>query len=164
MAVQNLNIAEILVTIGDYLKSNKNIKDFCVENFEKQVSVQLGEVLDTEEPTTDDCPYIVIFAGNKEEGTSLATCTYSMVIAAGISTKPFSKVETAAGSIIHIGYDLINNFLTLIQQELNKRRLANNVTVNVIGSMNADGSHWAGTMELSYQIDQVLGMSKMQEV
>ena len=164
MAVQNLNIADIIVTLGDYLKSNQNIKDFCVDNFEKEVSVQLGEVLDKEEPTSDDCPYIIILSGSKEEGTALTTCTYRMVIAAGVATEPFSKVETDAGSIIHTGYDLINNFLTLIQKELNKRRLASNVTVNIIGSMNADGSHWAGTMEVLYQIDQVLGISIMQEV
>lgn len=163
MALQNLDMADIFITLGDYLQNNENIKEFCADHFGKELTVKLGAVLENEELDVTDCPYILILDGGKTEGLAVNPCTYNMLVDAGIATAEFATFITDSGSIMHEGYDLINKFLTLLQTEINKLRIINEITVTVSGAMNTNGSHWAGVMELSFEVEQIQG-TKIQQI
>ena len=156
MAIQQLDIAEWLLTIGDYIKKDEKIAAFCTEHFTEELKVQAGELLKSEEPKEEDCPGIQIFGAMKTEGLYQTECEYSCGIGVCISADS-TTFKSTGGTVMHNGFDLISKLLTLIQEELNLYKPMAKVEASVAGVANPSGTFWIAGMDVTWIIEQTLG-------
>lgn len=157
--MQQLDMAAVMLTVGDTISQDEAITTFCSNNFAKAVTIQVGEMLPDEQPAEENAPYVVILNGKKSEG-AISVCSYSMSLVVGINSASRDKFETEAGSVMHDGYQLLSQFMLLIQKELNEYRQIAQADTEVIGAASPDGTHWVGTMELTWEIAQALGTNQ----
>ncbi len=166
--LQNIDISDAQLTVGDYLAADSNIKDFCQTNFGKPPTIYTGEFLRKHLPAAADCPYIVIYGFTKREGLNVQYCRYRCTIAVGVSGKPNAGfVENDTGVKILDAYDVCAKLMTLIQQELNKRM--NGTRPLAIcesegpGPITPNGDHWAGVLKCQWHIYQTIGTSTVEK-
>lgn len=158
--MQQLDMAAVMLKVGDVLRQDDAIKAFCYTNRAETLKVQVGEVLPDEQPGENDAPYVVILSGKKSEGANLSACSYSMSLVVGINSASRDRFETTDGSVMHDGYQLLNQFMTLIQKTLDDYRQIAQVETEVIGSASPDGTHWVGTMDVTWEIEQTIGFNQ----
>ena len=68
MALQNLDISETLISLGNFLQNDSAIQDFCMDHFGEPIKVYVGDFVRKTIPTSADCPYIVLTDFKKKEG------------------------------------------------------------------------------------------------
>lgn len=91
---RTLPLTTIIDTWQKALAESTEINDFCLEKYSKKPKIFVG-INRKKPPTEDDCPYIVIRPGVKEEGE---LDSYSYVISVGWAIK--NGKETQIGSVI----------------------------------------------------------------
>lgn len=158
--MQQLDIADVMIKAGDILLADSAVQAFCSENMAKALTVQVGEVLPDEQPTEENAPYIAILDGDSKEGAEVNPCQYSMSLIIGVKSESRNLVETEAGSVVHEGYSLLSEFMTLIKKTLNNYRQISQMESRILGAASPDGTHWVGTMDLTWEIEQVIGYNQ----
>lgn len=158
--MQQLDMAAVMLKAGDVLGQDDAIKTFCSENRAETLTIQVGEVLPDELPGENDAPYVVILDGKKNEGANVSSCSYSMSLIVGINSASRDRFETDAGSVMHDGYQLLSQFMLLIQKTLGDYRQIAQVENDIQGAASPDGTHWVGTMNLTWEIEQAIGYNQ----
>lgn len=156
-------------SLGKYLLENENIKDFCETQFGKPLTVYVGEILRKTIPTKKETPYVVIQELAKKEGTRELVngkCEYTCTFFVGVEGEK-DKLVYDDGLYFYDGCDVLDEFIELIQSELNKRkdgdRLPEQVSVTILGALEPDGTHWGATMEYRWKIHQTLNYNVQDE-
>lgn len=156
--MQQIDMSTVMLKIGDAILSNQAVKDFCTTNYAKDLSIQVGDVLDDEVPTEDDAPYAIIYEGKKNEGGPV--CEYSVKIFIGVKSNSRDRFTTTAGSVMHEGYNDASLFMNTIQTALNDYRKMASANTELLGSASPDGTYWGCYIECSWEIDQALGFNQ----
>jgi hypothetical protein len=167
MALQNLDISETLLNLGVYLKTNKNINDFCRTQFTKELKVYAGDFLRKDIPEVKDCPYIVLTDFKKKEGQNIEFCEYKVTVFLGVGSDKLEYVEEQ-GVIIPDIYDVGAKLMTLIEQEFNnpeeRNRPISRIDTSGLYPLNPAGTHWVGRMDIAFRIYQTLGTTYQEEL
>lgn len=165
--MQNLDISDGLIRLGKKLKNDKDISDFCREQFGKTVTVFVGDTLRSQEPTLNRTPYIVITDFRKQEGQDIEFCPYSFTIYVGVGGEKSELVEDENGLLMPDLFDVGAKFMTLIEDVLNdpSKNLRPCSKVNTAGPFALDpaGKHWLGKMEIVKRVYQHLGTSYQED-
>lgn len=165
MAIQNANLMEIALNIGDFIKNNDNINEFVREQFDKELTVAVGEMLQSQIPVTENTPYIVLFDWDKKEGIHVEYCTYSCVIAIGVGKGVRNDfVEDKNGVLFLDAYDVSQQFTQLVISEINnrndKQRPLSVVATKGTYPIEPDGSHWRTFVECTWRVYQTMGFNQ----
>lgn len=163
------NLLDIGLTLARYLRDDSQIQAFCQEHFGKKPTFIVGEVLRRDIPTMDKCPYIVITNLQKKEGTRILVknrVEYSAQFYIGIDTNYQLSAESDSVYVTD-PCTVISEFMGLIQERINERkdrsRPVDECTTEILGSMEPNGGHWVGTMDMTWRIDQTLNLIQNEE-
>lgn len=157
------------MVLAKYLNEDEKIKTFCQEKFGKELKIYVGELLRKTIPTSKDCPYIVITELSKREGTREEVnhkVEYACTMYIGIGAERNKLIEED-GIIMYEGCKNLGDFMNLVQMELTRRndgeRPFNQVEATIVGSIEPDGSHWGGTLNCRWKMEQFIGLSQMEQ-
>ena len=98
--ISTVPMREIHRRLAQALASNANVVAFCTEKYGKAPRVLLG--LGRQKLQESDCPFIVVFPGQKTEGTVLGQFTYKISVGWCVYNE---AVETANGVTYMAGSD-----------------------------------------------------------
>lgn len=164
MALQNLDISDTLISLGDFLKKDADIQEFCGEHFVEPLKVYVGDFVRKTIPTSADCPYIVLTDFKKKEGQNIDFCEYNVVLLVGVSSDE-SMVEVDSVLMLDV-YDVGAKFMTLIESVFNDKtkRYRPLSRCDTDGPYPLDVKHWVGKMDLTWRIYQTLGTTYQEEL
>ena len=94
--LQNLDISNTLVALGEFIKNDTDIQSFCEENFTEDLSVYVGDFTRKTIPTAANCPYIVLTDFKKKEGQNIEFCEYHTTAFVGVSVDVLTEDETTS--------------------------------------------------------------------
>lgn len=158
--MQNVDGADGLLSIAKYLKDDGAIIDFCKYQFDKELTVAVGDLPRLKIPTVKETPYIVLTDFAKKEGLNIEFNNYKFNLYVGVGSDKVEYVDDN-GILIPDLYDVGSHFMTLIQDELNKRRNYDRPISSLItdGPYPVDpaGKHWAGRMTINLRINTTIG-------
>lgn len=164
MAIQNLNLMDIALKIGSFIKNNVYIQDFIREQFDRELQVRVGEMLHFQLPNTEDTPYIVIYDLKKREGIHIDFCTYSCNIAIGVGNGARQEFVADENDIAFLdAYDVSHQLVNLVIDEINNRedKVRPLASVETKGPfpIEPDGSHWLANIECTWRVYQTMGFN-----
>ena len=164
MALQNLDISDTLISLGNFLKSDAAIQEFCEDHFNESPKIYVGDFARKTIPTSADCPYIVITDFVKKEGQNIEFCDYKAVLFVGLSS---DETLVSVDDILMLDvYDLGAKFMTLIEDVFNDKTKRNRPLsrCETSGPYPLDVKHWVGRMDLTWRIYQTLGTTYQEEL
>lgn len=98
--MQTITLSSILQKWEAALLASSAIQDFCMEKYNKAPTLYVG--YDKKRPaTTADCPVIILFTGNKDEGLEQDIFTYRASIGWSVANK--NKDTSTPGVIRYPG-------------------------------------------------------------
>ena len=187
--LQNLDISDTLLSLGIFIKKDEAIKEFCTQNFTKDLSVYVGDFTRQTIPSVADSPYIVLTDFSKKEGQNIDFCEYHVTAIVGLSvdvladymwTNATDTRWTGAeycewGSPPYIShenvlmldvFDVGAKFMTLLESIFNDKtkRYRPLSRCETTGPQPLDAKHWFGMMELTWRIYQTLGLTYQEEL
>mgnify|MGYP001164217733 CR=1 FL=1 len=136
------------------LENSERLKEYCQSKYQKDPKFYFGG--DPKNPPQEnDCPYIVIIPGSKEEGLSLSPFSYTVYVFCVIAQQGIVKtdVETKLSGTVEI-----SEISQIVYEELQT-----NLVDNPISSMNMDiitdtkFPQFASHMILITEIDPAMG-------
>lgn len=78
MALQNLDISDTLLSIGNFVKNDAAVQEFCDSHFDNELKVFVGDFARKNIPVAADCPYIVFTDFRKKRGRTLSSVTTTL--------------------------------------------------------------------------------------
>ena len=165
--LNNIDISNAMIDIGNYLKDNPNIKAFCQEQFGKELTVIVGATLRRQLPGHDKTPYVHFYNFDKREGVDVEWCRYRGNILVGVGTGANNDFVEDGGVYILDAYDVTTKLMNLIIKELNdykeKSRPLSTVETEGPDPIEADGSVWAGFLNCTWRVYQSMGRAVNEE-
>lgn len=164
MALQNLDISDTLISLGNFLKNDSAIQEFCGDHFNESLKIYVGDFARKTIPTAADCPYIVITDFAKKEGQNIEFCDYKAVLFVGLSS---DETLVSVDDVLMLDvYDLGAKFMTLIEDVFNDKAKRNRPLsrCETVGPYPLDVKHWVGRMDLTWRIYQTLGTTYQEEL
>ena len=167
--LQNLDISNTLIELGNFLKGDSAIQEFCDDNFSQELKVYVGDFTRKTIPSVKDCPYIVITDFKKKEGQNIEFCSYGATLFVGVSANEETFVELENGQddvyLLDV-YDVTAKFMTLIENVFNDKTKRNRPLsrCDTDGPYPLDTRHWTGRMDLVWRIYQTLGTTYQEEL
>ena len=164
MALQNLDISDTLISLGNFLKEDEAIQEFCEDHFDESLKVYVGDFVRKTIPTSADCPYIVLTDFKKKEGQNIEFCEYQVVLLVGL-TSDEALVNVEDVLMLDV-YDVGAKFMTLIEDVFNDKTKRNRPLsrCETDGPYPLDVKHWVGRMNLTWRIYQTLGTTYQEEL
>ena len=160
--IQNLDLYKIAEKLAKVLDDSAELSSYCQASFGKSLTIYVGEMNDSELPTVDDAPYIIIYGGSKAEGDADKQAHYEINVGCGI--KAGSTALVVSGNTKYIpGYRIICEFQALIQTVLDEYRQISRINAYPYKPLEPDAGHWAGNMEIQWDIDQILSLGEKLE-
>lgn len=160
---------EVGMVLARYLNEDEKIKTYCMDKFGKEIKIYVGELLRKTIPTSKDCPYIVITELSKREGTREEVnhkVEYTCMMYIGVASERNKLIEVD-GITMYEGCKNLAELMNLVQMELTRRnngeRPFNQVEATIVGSIEPDGSHWGGTLDCRWKMQQTIGLSAMEK-
>ena len=165
--IQNVDLMDAMLKIASLLKNDEKINDFITEQFGvDKLNIYVGEMLNSQRPTADKTPYLVICECRKREGTNIEFARYECVLIVGVGSgaRP-TFVENDNGIKFIDSYDVLNKFTQLIIDVINERDdrnrpLAITEVINAGVPIDSDGRHWRALVSLQWRIYQTMGFNQ----
>ena len=164
MALQNLDISDTLISLGNFLKNDAAIQEFCEDHFDEPLKIYVGDFVRKTIPSSADCPYIVLTDFKKKEGQNIEFCEYRVVLLVGL-TSDEALIEVDDLLMLDV-YDVGAKFMTLIEDVFNAKTKRNRPLsrCETDGPYPLDVKHWVGKMDLTWRIYQTLGTTYQEEL
>ena len=164
MALQNLDISDTLISLGNFLKNDAAIQEFCEDHFDEPLKIYVGDFVRKTIPSSADCPYIVLTDFKKKEGQNIEFCEYLVVLLVGL-TSDEALIEVDDLLMLDV-YDVGAKFMTLIEDVFNDKTKRNRPLsrCETDGPYPLDVKHWVGKMDLTWRIYQTLGTTYQEEL
>lgn len=165
MALQNLDISDTLLAIGNFVKNDAAVQEFCENHFENELKIFVGDFARKNIPVAADCPYIVFTDFRKKEGQNIEFCDYYATAFIGVSADDTSYVDVD-GVLMPDIFDVGAKFMSLIETIFNDKTKRNRPLskCETSGPYPLDVRHWVGEMRLTWRIYQTLGTTYQEEL
>lgn len=154
--LQNEDLTAVAVKIADCIANDQAITEYCVDNFGKAPTIYVGPP-EAALPTIDDAPLVFVSDANKNEGLK-TTAEYSAIVEVGLNVTE-ENAMTDSGVIVLVGHQRTSEFLTLIQDALNRYHChpPTEVEQYLPGLLGENPNFWQGFMSVTWQLDLPLG-------
>ena len=162
--LQNLDISDTLIGLGNFLKNDSAIDAFCNDNFSQELKIYVGDFTRKTIPTVADCPYIVLTDFRKKEGQNIEFAEYKVTAFIGVSAD--ESVVDVEGIEMMDAYDVCAKFMTLLETVFNDKTKRNRPLsrVDTDGPYPLDTKDWTGRLDLTWRIYQTLGTTYQEEL
>lgn len=159
--MQNQDLTELGVKIAKHLASDTEIRDYCVEHFDKDLSLFVGPP-DDQVPSEQQCPYIFLHDLTKTEGLDLTTASYSVVLGVGVYTE--DAVALCSDIIeVNAGQQYCSELMTLVQKSLYQYKTKtsclppSSVESYLPLPPYASKFHWEGFIAVTWDVELYMG-------
>nr|DAY74281.1 MAG TPA: hypothetical protein [Caudoviricetes sp.] len=157
--LQNENLTEIGVRIGNHIITDEQVQQYCQEHFEKKLNVIISQY-EAYEPVIDDTPYLIIHDISKHEGAYNKTPSYQCMVGVGICSAG-EFVVTDKGVLVNDGQQRVSELLQLVQDSLNRYKGGcqppTDVEALVAGVVGNNPLHWQAWLAATWQIEIPIG-------
>lgn len=149
--IPSLPIMKVVDEWCNALSTNSDLIDFCAETFGKQPKVFVGLPVNAP-PTANDCPYVIIFPGTKDEGEDNDENTYAFTVGLAVKARELPAIE---GNVVRVqGLSELDQLAQLVLQTLDEWDPDCSIS-NVQGSMEPR-AHWPQLVyEFNIQLTKV---------
>lgn len=165
MALQNLDISDTLIELGNFIKNDEAVQEFCENHFAQELKIFVGDFARKHIPVAADCPYIVLNDFRKKEGQNIEFCDYYATAFIGVSADDTEYVDMD-GVLMPDVYDVGAKFMTLIETIFNDKTKRNRPLsrCETLGPYPLDVRHWVGEMRLTWRVYQTLGTTYQEDL
>ena len=162
--LQNLDVSDTLLSLGEFIKNDNLIQEFCEQHFGNELSIYVGDFTRKTIPSAADCPYIVFTDFTKKEGQNIEFAEYKTTAFIGVTSD--ESVVVVDGILMPDVFDVGAKFMTLIETVFNDKEKRNRPLsrVDTSGPYPLDVRHWVGKMDLTWRIYQTLGTTYQEEL
>ena len=162
--LQNLDVSDTLLSLGEFIKNDNLIKEFCEQHFDNELSIYVGDFTRKTIPSSGDCPYIVLTDFTKKEGQNIEFAEYKTTAFIGVTSD--ESVVDVDGILMPDVYDVGAKFMVLLETIFNDKEKRNRPLsrCETSGPYPLDVKHWVGKMELTWRIYQTLGTTYQEEL